>query len=31
MDVVYLALGLALWLLRAALAAGCARLGGPRT
>ena len=31
MDVVYLALGLALWLLQAALAAGCARLGGPRT
>lgn len=31
MDVVYLALGLALWLLLAALAAGCARLGGPRT
>jgi hypothetical protein len=30
MDVVYLALGLALWLLLAALAVGCARLAGPR-
>ena len=29
MDVVYLALVVALWLLLVGMAAGCARLGGP--
>lgn len=30
MDVVYAVLGTVFWLLAAAMAAGCARLGGPR-
>jgi hypothetical protein len=29
MDLAYLALAAALWLLTAAMVAGCARLGGP--
>ena len=29
MDVVYLALAAALWLLMAGMAIGCAKLGGP--
>ena len=31
MDVVYLALGMALWALLVAMAAGCAKLGGHRS
>jgi hypothetical protein len=30
MDVVYLALAIAFWLLLAGMAAGCAKLGGPK-
>jgi hypothetical protein len=30
MDVVYLGLAVAFWLVMAAMAAGCARLGGPK-
>ena len=30
MDVVYIALGIGFWLLLAAMAVGCARLGGPK-
>jgi hypothetical protein len=30
MDVIYLALALVFWLLLAAMAAGCAKLGGPK-
>jgi len=31
MDIVYLALGMALWALPAAMAVGCAQLGGHRS
>ena len=31
MDIVYLALGMALWALLAAMAVGCAQLGGHRS
>jgi len=30
MDVVYVALGVAFWLLLAGMAVGCAKLGGPK-
>lgn len=30
MDVVYVALGIAFWLLMAGMAVGCAKLGGPK-
>jgi hypothetical protein len=30
MDVVYVALGVAFWLLLAGMAIGCAKLGGPK-
>ena len=30
MDVAYLALAIAFWLLMAGMALGCARLGGPK-
>lgn len=30
MDVVYIALAVALWLLLAGMAKGCSKLGGPR-